>query len=172
MMSEQQPRRKFLGHSMACGTMLVLAGASLPRCVCRALAGDAPPGNAGNDKPIADLAYCGFNCQVECDVYKATRENDRAVKTAIAKRWAENYGVDIKPDDVACDGCRIPDGRVGYHCGSICDVRKCGRARGVISCAACNDFPSCAKSLWKNWPEMRKRTEARRSQLKVTGADA
>jgi hypothetical protein len=137
-----------------------------------AIAGE-PSKDAPVEKPKAleDLAYCGYDCQQECQLYKATQTNDLEVKQAMAKRWAEKYGVTLKPEEVACDGCRSKTGRLGYHCGHLCEVRKCGLSRKIKSCAVCADFPSCDKQLWNGWPEMRRRTERRRNQLKKGGAE-
>jgi hypothetical protein len=167
-MSDKQKRREFLAKGLTYGTTLVVAGACLPRCLQAAIAGEPSTNAPAGEKPKAleDLAYCGFDCQKECELYKATQANDMEVKQATAKRWAEKYGVTLKPEEVACDGCRSHTGRLGYHCGHLCEVRKCGLARKVKSCATCDDFPSCDKPLWNSWPEMRRRTEDRRKQLK------
>jgi hypothetical protein len=172
-MSDNEQRRDFLKKGLALGATLIVGGAGLPCCVRAALAGEAPPGtpSGSRERGIEELGYCGIDCQTECDVYKATQENDLEAKKRIAKGWADGYGVTIKPEDVACDGCRVKGGRVGYHCGTVCDVRKCGRSRGVKSCAVCADFPSCEKQLWKDWPAMHQRTEERRSRMKKGATD-
>ena len=171
-MSDKQQRREFLVKGLAFGTTWVLAGTGLPCCVPAAIAGE-PSKDAPVEKPKAleDLAYCGYDCQQECQLYKATQTNDLEVKQATAKRWAEKYGVTLKPEEVACDGCRSKTGRLGYHCGHLCEVRKCGLSRKIKSCAVCADFPSCDKQLWNGWPEMRRRTKRRRNQLKKGGAE-
>ena len=112
------------------------------------------------------LAYCGFDCEKECAIYKATKENDMELKTKVAHDWEKNFGVKIKPEDVGCDGgCRATEGRLGYHCEHICDVRKCGLERGVESCATCEDFTGCDKELWKKWKGIHERTTERHKQL-------
>jgi hypothetical protein len=164
MMSDERRRRQFLAKGLTFGTALFLSEAILPKCMRAALAGEAPQGTLDCEKlkALEDLAYCGFDCQAQCPVYEATRNNDIQVKKEFAKRWADGFGAKVKPEDVACDGCRSSSGRLGYHCENICDVRKCAMSRGVRSCAVCDDFPSCEKQLWNNWLEMRQRTEARR----------
>ena len=154
-MSDPLPRREFLAKGFALGTAL-----AFPGCLARLVG--AEPGTADPGRSLEEIAFCGYDCEHECYIYKATRENDLAVKQQVAKRWADQYGVTIKPEDVACDGCRSEGQRLGYHCGSVCAVRKCARARGVRSCATCDDFPSCDKELWKGWKEMHERTAARR----------
>ena len=170
-MSDQLPRRDFLVKGLALGTALAFTG-NLPCCMLRALAGEPSPQKPGDrrQKPVEALAYCSFDCETECDIYKATRENDLEVKKSIAKRWNEKYATTIKPEDVACDGCRSHTGRLGYHCGHICGVRKCALSRGVSSCAVCADFPACEQKLWKDWTAMRQRSEARRRELQKSEA--
>ena len=176
-MSDKHTRREFLAKSLAYGTTLVVAGACLPRCLQTAIAGEPSTNAPAGEKPKAleDLAYCGYDCQQECELYKATQTNDLEVKQATAKRWADKYGVKygvtLKPEEVACDGCRSKTGRLDYHCGHLCEVRKCGLSRKIKSCAVCADFPSCEKQLWTDWPEMRRRTEERRNHLKKGGAE-
>jgi len=164
-MSEQE-RRQFLVKGLALGTAVVVADVGLPRCARLAEAAAATEGEAGatKERPLEELAYCGADCQ-QCELYKATRENDLEVKARFANNWKKAFGVTIAAEDVACDGCRSDTGRLGYHCSSVCDVRKCGLSRKVTSCAVCEDFPSCDKKLWENWPAMHALTEKRHKRL-------
>jgi hypothetical protein len=165
-MSKGQQRRQFLAKGLTLGTALIVAEVGLPKCVRAALAGETPPASPGpqKEKGLEELAYCGCDCQ-GCDLYKATRDNNMRVKEEFCRNWEKNLGVKIKPEDAACDGCRSTTGRLGYHCGNVCDVRKCGLSRGVKSCAVCADFPSCEKELWKKWPAMHERTKDRHKRL-------
>lgn len=159
------PRREFLSTGAKAAVCLLLTGGGLPRCVSPASA--AAPSEETPPRPLAELAYCGFDCETECDVRQATRDNDLEAKRRIAARWAKSYGIAIAPEKVACDGCRSTTGRLGHHCANICDVRKCGSARAVESCAVCAEFPRCDKRLWKGWTAMHERTAARRKALQA-----
>ena len=165
-----QPRREFLTQALKIGATVALAGGALPCCLLRALAADAPPSapDGTRQRPLEEFGYCGSECE-ECSVYQATRRNDLAEKQRIADGWNQAYGVSIQPADVACDGCRTQTGRLGYHCEYVCDVRKCGRARAIASCAVCADFPTCDRQLWKHWPAMRRRTAERRREMRQDG---
>ena len=168
-MSNKQQRREFLTRGLALGSTLLIAGAGLPMCISRALASEAPQATPGGakEKGLEDLAFCSLDCNSKsCNVYRATIENDLEEKKKIAAGWNKAFGVSIKPEEVACDGCRSKSNRLGYHCSTVCDVRKCGLSRGVKSCAVCADFPTCEKKLWKYWPEMHRRTEAKYRQMK------
>ncbi|MBN1922453.1 MAG: DUF3795 domain-containing protein, partial [Anaerolineae bacterium] len=44
--------------------------------------------------------------------------------------------------DVTCDGCLATE-RLGSYC-SMCEIRACGIARGVVNCAHCADY-ACEK---------------------------
>lgn len=156
-------RREFLVRGLTVGATVIAVEAGFPFCMRAAFAADESQRFTtvdGTQKTLKELAYCGFDCEKECYVYRATRENDMKVKAEVAERWNRRFGAGIKPEDVACDGCRA-DGRLGYHCEHVCDVRKCGIERSVESCATCGDFPACDKELWKNWKEMHARTAER-----------
>jgi len=169
-MTDRRPRREFLARALTLGTTLAVAGGALPCCLLRVIAADAPPDK--RLRPIEELAYCGFDCETECDTYQASLHSDLEAKRKIAERWNRKYGLSVRPEDVACDGCRSRTGRLGYHCENICEVRKCGRARPIASCAACADFPGCDRQLWQGWPEMRQRTEHRRRTRRDGGQPA
>jgi len=89
-------------------------------------------------KPI--IACCGLTC-TECDAYKATQEKDVTLAKKTAAAWSAQFHVDVKVDDVWCDGCTVP-GRKCAHCGE-CEIRACAQKRSLANCAACADYPSC-----------------------------
>ncbi len=59
-----------------------------------------------------------------------------------AKAWTQEYGHDIKPADVWCDGCTL-EGKKCAHC-SECLIRTCAIEQDVENCAHCVDYP-CKK---------------------------
>lgn len=168
-MSESPARREFLAKGLALSATCLFAGPSLPCCLLRALTDESARKEAEKPEDLERWAYCGCNCQA-CYVLKATRANDLATKKQIADGWNRRFGTSIKPEEVACDGCRSTTGRLGYHCGEVCDVRKCGLSRGVKSCAVCADFPTCDKELWKQWTAMHQLTSERWQRIHQSAA--
>jgi hypothetical protein len=88
------------------------------------------------------IAYCGIVCS-ECGAFIATRNDDDAKRKEVAELWTEKYHHDFKPEDIDCDGCLATTDRVFNYC-NICEIRKCGRERGVVNCAYCGDY-ACEK---------------------------
>ncbi len=90
------------------------------------------------------VAYCGIVCS-ECKGYIASQANDLAALEALAIEAREEHGVaDATAGSVRCDGCLSEDGlKIGYC--AQCGIRACGVQRGVVNCAYCDDYDSCAK---------------------------
>jgi hypothetical protein len=88
------------------------------------------------------IAYCGITC-TDCGAFVATQNNDDAKRKEVAEQWTKEYHVDIKPEDINCDGCLSEAGTVFNYC-NTCEVRKCGAERGVVNCAYCEDY-ACDK---------------------------
>jgi len=93
---------------------------------------------------MADIiGACGLACH-ECPAYVATQANDAAKIKAVAAQWSKEYGADVKPEHVWCDGCLTAAAR---KCGHVaeCEIRACAIARDVPHCAACADY-ACEKA--------------------------
>jgi hypothetical protein len=84
-------------------------------------------------------AMCGIDCSV-CPTFIATRTNDDKLRAETATKWSAAYKAEIKPGDINCVGCGVEDGTHFSYCASMCEIRKCGRARKVANCAACPDY--------------------------------
>ena len=84
------------------------------------------------------IAYCGLVC-TDCNAYIATQNDDDEVRKETAAAWSKEYNADIKPEDINCDGCITGTDRVVGHA-HVCEVRKCGQAKGVVNCAYCEDY--------------------------------
>jgi len=103
------------------------------------------------------IAYCGLRCD-ECGAYIATQNDDDNMRKDTAEKWANEYKHDFKIEDINCDGCFSENGRVFEYC-TICEIRKCGREKGVTNCAYCEEYicekldvffqmvPACKKTL-------------------------
>lgn len=87
-------------------------------------------------------AQCGIDCS-GCPARIAFVKDDPELRRRTAQEWSERYNASIKPEDVFCSGCRVEGLPKIGHCG-VCEVRICGRERGVANCGECADYPSCA----------------------------
>jgi hypothetical protein len=99
------------------------------------------------------LGICGIDCAA-CPALIAWRTNDDELRRKTAAEWTKAYGHEMPPESINCTGCGTETGpHVGY-CESMCEIRKCGRAKGVTNCAACADF-ACDKltAFWKMAPQ-------------------
>ena len=106
------------------------------------------------------IAYCGLDCE-KCDARIATLNDDQALREKTAKLWTELNGVEITPEMINCDGCRV-DGRKTPFCESLCPVKQCASAKGVETCGACAEMESCPKvgMIIGNNPEARANLKA------------
>ena len=82
------------------------------------------------------LTRCGYRCDL-CLAYRpnVAAESDRA--RALSDGWHVYFGFRIPPEEIACDGCRAPD---GHLIDASCPVRACVIAHGVDTCAGCEAF--------------------------------
>jgi hypothetical protein len=88
------------------------------------------------------IACCGIVC-TECPAFIATRENDDSKRKEVAEMWSKQYKMDVKPEDINCDGCNSGSKRILGYC-SVCEIRKCGQSKGVDNCAYCDEY-ACEK---------------------------
>lgn len=87
------------------------------------------------------IAQCGLDCS-RCPARVAFLEDDPELRERTAKEWSERYNISVRAEDVFCSGCRVEGPPKIGHCG-VCEVRLCGRGRGVASCGECADYPAC-----------------------------
>lgn len=84
------------------------------------------------------ITMCGYRCDL-CKAYvKNFRKEDR--RAELAGIWEKYYGLQYKPEDIYCDGCRCMNKdakRVDNHC----PVRECVLSRNINSCADCGEYP-------------------------------
>lgn len=85
------------------------------------------------------IAFCGLVC-TDCPTYIATQKDDNQKRKTIAESWSKEYGTEIKPEDINCDGCLVENGQLFEHCKN-CDIRKCCKEKELKNCAYCSDFP-------------------------------
>ena len=83
------------------------------------------------------ISYCGINC-ANCPTYLATQKEDDELRRQVQKNYKNNFKMDIKLEDVNCDGCNS-DEKVFFFC-STCRVRKCAREKNYENCAYCEEY--------------------------------
>lgn len=84
------------------------------------------------------LTMCGYRCDL-CKAY-APNSKKKDERNLLSQVWKKYYDLDIKKEDIYCDGCRCDH----YHVKRIdqnCPVRACVISRNIESCGKCNDFP-------------------------------
>jgi hypothetical protein len=84
-------------------------------------------------------AICGPSC-TQCPAYIASREGNRVELARIAVEWTKAIGRTFTPDDIVCDGCRVPGNHRSTYC-ATCDIRNCAQSKGNITCAHCAECP-------------------------------
>ena len=89
------------------------------------------------------IAYCGLDCE-KCEARIATVNDDNALRAKVAKLWSELNGVEITPEMINCDGCRL-DGRKTVFCESLCEIRQCALANRHETCGSCAGLQTCKK---------------------------
>lgn len=89
------------------------------------------------------IAFCGLDCEA-CDARLATVNNDRALRQKVASLWSELNGVDITPEMVNCEGCRM-DGVKTPYCDSLCQIRQCAMDKEYETCGDCPEMRACEK---------------------------
>ena len=109
---------------------------------------------------------CGLDCAV-CPALIAYKTDDPALREKTAGEWSKQFNIEIKPEDINCVGCLEVEGVHVGHCGQ-CEIRKCGLARDVKSCALCADYPcETIRNFLANVPPAQANLEAlRRAQQK------
>ena len=85
------------------------------------------------------VAYCGLTC-TECQAYQATQKNDNNARAKIAEEWSKQFGMNLKPEDINCDGCLAVSKRQIGYC-AMCEIRKCGSDKKVVNCGYCVEYP-------------------------------
>ena len=88
------------------------------------------------------IAICGLAC-TDCPAFKATQANDDRARAQVVELWSKEFKVDLKPEDINCDGCPSTNGRIFQYC-RVCEIRKCGQSKQVQNCAYCDDY-ACDK---------------------------
>jgi len=110
------------------------------------------------------IAFCGINC-TDCEAFIATQKDDDARRRKVAAEWSKEFGHEIKPEEINCDGCLSIDGRHINYC-NVCEIRKCGMEKEVENCAYCIDY-ECEKleKFHEQAPKAKERLEEIRQKI-------
>ena len=127
-------------------------------------------------KEIIDLkkrSYCGIACENECELFKATKENNTELKKKFYERWnwKERFGINFDPDKVFCYNCK-PENKL-YKMGmEDCEVRKCAIKNKIESCIQCKNLVTCEKKFWNQWAQFYEHVkELQKQYLAQSGAN-
>jgi hypothetical protein len=70
------------------------------------------------------IAVCGLDCYA-CGVFLVSKENDDQKIATVAQKWSGLFKVEIKPENINCDGWLSNGARLFNH-RKVCEIRKCG----------------------------------------------
>lgn len=154
---ESTPSRRVLLRAGACGAVALATGATGLSC-CPCAKKDETAVRAETDGPPQDwtmIAYCCLECD-KCDAYLATKNDDDELRAKVAEKWH------VEPEKIQCKGCKSDNALFD------CDAKKCAVARGLPTCAHCDDFPTCDKEVWTKWPPLKEKVETMRATLRLS----
>lgn len=89
------------------------------------------------------IAYCGLNCET-CEARLATVRQDEALRKQVAESWSKLNGVEITPDMIRCEGCRVEGAKTPY-CEVLCPIRQCALNKKMETCGSCSAMNECEK---------------------------
>jgi len=100
-------------------------------------------------------AFCGLICS-NCDAFIATHNDDNEKRAEVARLWSQQFNIELKPEDINCDGCISDSDRHIGHC-RVCEIRKCGKQKNLPNCAYCDEY-ACEKleGFFKMVPDAKK----------------
>ncbi|MEW5723480.1 MAG: DUF3795 domain-containing protein [Thermodesulfobacteriota bacterium] len=113
------------------------------------------------------IAYCGLPCH-DCEAFLMKTHYDRPKAAEVAGRWSKVLKMDLKPEDIVCEGCRADSGVQFRHCAS-CKIRKCAQERSITVCAHCDEYvcDKLKKFYAQMTPEAKERLENIRGKSKA-----
>ena len=83
------------------------------------------------------IAHCGLVC-TDCPTYLATLNNDDVAREKTAVLYSKEFGFNLKPEEINCDGCLSESGTLIAYC-QECKIRECCREKGLVNCAICSE---------------------------------
>lgn len=93
-------------------------------------------------------AKCGFMCS-SCAAYKDNVKTKRQRQRG-SEAWKKYYGFKLKPENMYCDGCQVPDEKnksklLKYM--RTCPIRVCAFTNKIKTCAHCAEYRQCMYNL-------------------------
>ena len=97
------------------------------------------------------IGCCGLVCS-DCDIYKATKNNDDELRDQIFKRqivWGHGdrfqrlFGREYTLEDIHCNSCPLENKHSFWYIEN-CQMRACALERSLENCASCTEYP-CEK---------------------------
>ena len=82
------------------------------------------------------IAFCGLDCW-DCPAYTATKNDDDELRRQTALQWSSD-AFPVLPEEIQCGGCR--DSTLRWKFCQSCQVRGCATAKGIVTCADCEEF--------------------------------
>ena len=138
-------RRNFLSRGICAGCCLMFSTGSI-----LAVSRD-------DDKPDpAEFTYCGYRCEPDCPLLKATEAGDAEGKKKVFEEWGleEKHDIEFDPEIIFCHGCKnldMPRSLITENCTII----PCAQEKGFKCCFQCKDLAACNKELWEDFPQHR-----------------
>jgi hypothetical protein len=147
-------RRDFIKHCSLCCSFFI--------CYPKTFAFQENQQSTENNKAPdpEELTYCGFKCDRNCELFKATEKNDIELKKKVYEqwKWQEKFSIEFDADKVFCYGCKVEDKPYNIIL-QKCTVRKCSRERKLSSCIQCKKLKECDKELWTTFPDFKNQVE-------------
>lgn len=93
-------------------------------------------------------AKCGFTCS-SCAAYKDNVKTKKQRQRG-SEAWKRFYGFKLKPENMYCDGCQVPDEKnksklLKYM--RACSIRVCAFKNKIKTCAHCSQYHQCMYNL-------------------------
>ncbi|MDD5458262.1 MAG: DUF3795 domain-containing protein [Phycisphaerae bacterium] len=85
------------------------------------------------------VGACGNYCG-KCSDYIAYVTKDSELKKKVAEEIKKQFGMDISPEKIACEGC-WGDIHNAWAASLECKIRQCALTKGILTCAECDSFP-------------------------------
>jgi len=85
------------------------------------------------------VAYCGIRCREACPDYKYPS---------------------------LCSSCKSEDEKHSSFW-ERCMIRKCAVEKQVVTCAHCDEYPTCDDPMWESYPWLRRQIDQIRSNLEA-----
>ncbi len=112
------------------------------------LALDLSKNGGGETMSRRMYAKCGFRCS-SCAAYKDNVKTKKQRQRG-SEAWKRFYGFKLKPENMYCDGCQVPDDKnksklLKYM--RRCPIRVCAFTNKIKTCAHCSEYRQCMYNL-------------------------